>query len=133
MYNFCVKYTPEFPADIAVNNWLNRVYSGDMTIHLLAEVDENYTISEHALIDVQSLLNHKVVYCHQAEHDKPSVSHAVELMEYIDKLREYEGAVASVFSMNNPKHAKAFEKRHNYHILRTILIKTANESEESDG
>lgn len=132
LYNFCVKYSPEFPADIAVNSWMNRLYSGDLSFHLLAEVDDNYKITEHALIDVANVMNHKVIYCHQIQHDTPSISHATELMEYIDKLREYEGAVASVFSMANAKLARAVEKKYGYTILRTMLIKTG-EVEHSDG
>ena len=134
MYNFCVKHNPEFPADMVVNAWLSRIYNNDLTLHLLAEVDDNYTITEHALIDVQTFLNNKVIYCHQVQHDKPaSLSHAVELMEYIDKLREHEGAICSVFSLTEAKHAKAFEKRHNYHILRTVMIKTSEAESEEDG
>jgi len=132
LHTFCVKHTPEFPADIAVNGWLNRLYSGDTTLHILAEVDEQYNITEHALLDVQTFFNQKIIYCHQAQHDKPSISHAVELMEYIDKLKAHEGAVASVFSIADSKHANAFKKRHGYKILRTVLIK-GNEEEANDG
>jgi hypothetical protein len=53
-------------------------------------------------------------------------------MEYIDKLREHEGAVASVFSVASPKLARAVEKKYNYNILRTVLIKTGD-VESSDG
>jgi hypothetical protein len=53
-------------------------------------------------------------------------------MEYIDKLREYEGAVASIFSMSSQKLARAVEKKYGYSILRTMLIKTG-EVESSDG
>jgi hypothetical protein len=132
LYNFCVKYSPEFPADIAVNSWMNRLYTSDMNLHILAEVDENYKITEHALIDVANVMNHKVIYCHQMQHDTPSVSHATELMEYIDKLREHESAVASIFSMSSQKLARAVEKKYGYSILRTVLIKTG-EVEDSDG
>lgn len=132
LYNFCVKYSPEFPADIAVNSWMNRLYSGDLSFHLLAEVDDNYKITEHALIDVANVMSHKVIYCHQIQHDIPAISHATELMEYIDKLREHEGAVASVFSMANAKLARAVEKKYGYTTLRTMLIKTG-EVENSDG
>lgn len=137
LYNFCIKYTPEFPAEIAVNNWLNRVFMSDPNLHLLVEVDDAYTITEHALVEVQSArvrvnTDHKVIYCHQAQHDKPSISHAVELMEYIDKLREHEGAIASIFSIANARHAAQFQKRHGYQILRTVLIKTSEE-DRNDG
>jgi hypothetical protein len=129
-----VKHTPEFPAEVAVNNWLSRLYQGDTSIHILVELDDKYNITEHALVDISQFLNIKVIHCHQAQHDKPSISHAVELMEYLDKLCEHEQASCIIFSIADPKHAKTFEKRHNYKILRTVLIKTPQLDEtEEDG
>lgn len=130
LYNFCVKHTPEFPAEIAVNNWLGRLYQSDNTIHILVELDDKFAIIEHALVEVSTFLNIKVIHCHQAQHDKPSISHAVELMEYLDKLKEQENASCIIFSIADPKHARQFEKRHNYKILRTVLIKVDEGSED---
>lgn len=135
LHSFCIKHTPELPAEVAVNVWLSRLYTGDPNLHILVELDDKYNIIEHALIDVSSFLDLRIVECRQAQHDKPSISHAVELMEYLDKLREHENASCIIFSIADGKHAKTFEKRHNYKILRTVLIKTPDlESEEnSDG
>ena len=134
LYTFCVKHTPEFPAEIAVNNWLSRLYQGDPSMHILVELDDKFNIIEHALAEVSVFLNIKVIHCHQAQHDKPSISHAAELMEYLDKLQAYENAACIVFSIAEAKHAKQFEKRHNYKILRTVLIKTPQHDEsEADG
>lgn len=134
LHAFCTKYTPELPAEVAVNVWLGRLYTGDLNLHILVELDDKFNIVEHALVDVSSFLNIKIIECRQAQHDKPSISHAVELMEYLDKLQAYENASCIIFSIADSKHAKAFEKRHNYQILRTVLIKTPQTDEtEADG
>jgi hypothetical protein len=134
LHTFCVKHTPEFPAEIAVNNWLSRLYQGDTSIHILVELDDKYNITDHSLAEVSTFLNIKVIHCHQTQHDKSSITAMSELMEYLDKLAEYENASSIIFSVANSKHARAFEKRYGYQTLRTVLIKTPqNDETETDG
>lgn len=129
LHAFCTKYTPEFPPEPVVNTWLSRLYNSDPTFHLLVNMNDKFEITEHAVVDVQVNFNLVTVQCHQAQLDKPSISHAVELMEYLDKLKAETNAVCIVFSIADSKHAKTFEKRHNYTVFRTVLIKTSDNSE----
>jgi len=130
IHDFCTKYTPEVPAEIVVNAWLNKLYTSDLRFHMLVHFDDNFNIIEHAVVEVQPAFNVMTVQCHQAQLDKPSISHAVQLMEYLDKLKAEVNAACIVFSMSDNRYVKQFEKRHGYKVFRTILIKTDSEAEE---
>jgi hypothetical protein len=125
IHDFCIQYTPEFPAEAVVNNWLSRLYQSDLTLHILVELDDTFKITEHAIIEVSTILNNKVVYCHQVKNDKPSISHMGEIAEYLDKLQEHEGATCTVVTLTALRQTKGFEKKYNYQAIRTVMIKTA--------
>lgn len=129
LHDFCIKYTPEFPPEPVINTWLNRLYTSDATFHMLVTLDDKLNITEHAVIDVAVAFDRVVIQCPQCQLDKPSISHAVELMEYLDKLKAETNAVCITFSIADAKHAKTFEKRHGYKLFRSILIKTDVEVE----
>ncbi len=130
LYTFCTQHTPEFPAEPVVNAWLSRVYNSDLSFHLLINHNERFEITEHAVVDVQKSFGQTVIQCHQVQYDKPNMANVNEIIEYLDKLKAETNAVCIVFSMANTKHAKTLEKRYNYKLFRTVLIKTDTEEVE---
>lgn len=126
---FCHQYTPEFPADAIVSSWLNRLYNGDSNLHILVRFDDQWNINGHAVIDVQETYGYKVIYCHQAQSNKGAPSTLDEDIEYMDKLQYQLGAYCSVFITT--KHSKAFEKKHNYKAVRTVMLKYGESNEDN--
>lgn len=122
---FCLEHTPEFPAEPVVNTWLQRLYNSDPTFHILVTLNDEYIITEHAVIDSQIAFGKTIIQCHQAELDKSNVANANEIMEYLNKLRAETNADCIVFSL--AKYSKAFEKRWGYKIFRTVMIKSDTE------
>lgn len=125
--NFCVQHTPEFPPELVVNAWLQRLYNSDPTFHLLVTLDDSYKIIQHAVIDIQDAFGKVFIQCHQAQTDKPNVAQTDEIMEYLEKLKADTQAACIVFMTTRP--TKAFEKKWGYKIFRTVLIKTNSEAE----
>lgn len=121
MLHFCTEYTPELPGEPVVSTWLNRLFSDDQDIHILVELNDNYQIIEHAVIDVQTILGYKVVYCHQVYRDKNNLASFDVGMEYIDKLRQQVGARCSMFS--TVKHVQSLSKKYGYKVVRTVMMK----------
>lgn len=130
LYDFASKHNPELPCEIAVNNWLSRLYNSDPLFHLLVTLNDKYEITEHAVIEVTPVYNVAVIQCMQCQLDRPSISHAVQLMEYLDKLKAETNAACILFSIHDAKHAKTFEKRHGYKVSKTMLIKTDDEVQD---
>lgn len=123
---FCAEYTPELPPSVVVNSWLSRLYTDDSNLHLLVTVDDDYSVVGHAVIDVQSVHSYKVVYCHQAQADKGYTSTLDIGVEYVDKLVAAVGAYCAVFTVT--KHIKGLQKKYNYQLTRTMMVKYNGES-----
>ncbi len=129
MRTFCRKYTPEFPADTVVSTWLNRLYSGDDTIHILVVLDDNYNIVGHVVVTVYKDHGYTIVHCHQAQADKGHTGSIDEFMEYIDKLVSISNAYCSVMTVT--KHTKGLEKKYGYKQSRVTMIKVNDQSENN--
>lgn len=128
MMDFARRYTPELPAESVVSAWLNMAYNNDPNMHLIVNVDAKYSIYEHAVIQIVDAFGNRLVYCHQAEHDRPSISTFDEGNEYIKKLvAEYNATAAIVFMTH---HVKAMEKRHGFKYSRSMLVWFPEENEE---
>jgi hypothetical protein len=124
---FCSQITPEVPYEPIVANWLQRLYTGDMNLHILVTLDDQYNITEHALIDIQRVFEHIVIYCHQVAIDKPNTASFDDVMGYLDQLKVDLQAACIVLSM--AKNVKAMERRYNYKIMRTTMIKVDSDDE----
>ena len=118
---FAEKYTPEFPADIAVSAWMNRVYADDPAMHVIITLDNSFAITEHAVIEVQEVYGHKVVVAHQVYRSKPQKGFFEEGVQYVEALSETERANCSVFSAS--EHVKAIERKYGYTATRTLMVK----------
>jgi hypothetical protein len=121
MMDFCAQHTPYFPAEPIVTAWLQRLYSGDTTLHILIRLDDDFNIVDHAVIDVQEGHGFRAVHCYQVQADKPGLDKINEGIEYIDKLCAEVNAVCSVMFVQ--KNAKAIEKRYGYRPMGTMMIK----------
>lgn len=124
---FCEEHTPELPADPVVKAWLSRLYEDDLTIHILVRLDDNYNIIGHAVIDVQESYGYRAVICHQVSNVSNKIDNILEGGEYIDKLVVEVNAICSIITVI--KHSKALEKKLNYKVARTVMIKGANSAE----
>lgn len=127
MLSFCQQYTPEMPPEPVVTNWLNRLFLGDNNLHILVNLNDDYKIIGHAVIDVQEMYGNKVIWCYQAQGDKGNDT-LNEGLEYVDKLVMQECAVCSIFMVT--KHTKALERK-GYKSTRTIMIKTTSDTDEA--
>ncbi len=127
MYRFCQQYTPEVPAEDVVNHWLGRLYGGDDNLHILVTLDDKYRITGHCIIDIQNIHGKKIIFCHQAMGDRNNIPHISEGIEYIDKLAAEINAYCCV--INTAKHIKVLEKKFNFNLTRSVLIKNYEGSE----
>jgi hypothetical protein len=129
---FCAQITPEVPYEPVVTSWLTRLYNGDFNLHILVALDEHYNITDHAVIDVTQAMNTTIIYCYQVSKDTADLHTLDEVMTYLDRLKEEHRAHCIVLNM--AKHAKAMEKRYDYTISRTTLIKydSSEDSEDSE-
>ena len=128
---FCEQYTPELPAQIVADAWMQRVYSGDNSLYILLDLDEQYNILGHAVIDIQNQFGYKVVHCYQAQAEiqKKSIVSLDFGFEYVDKLAAEVGAACTVFYVSN--NVKGIERRYGYKAVRTVMMKYYNEVEEN--
>lgn|SRR3990167_7997180 len=131
MLAFCELYTPEMPALIVVDTWLTRLFSGDNNLHIHVNLDNDYRIVGHTVIDVQDVFGYKVVHCYQACADKGYTSTLDDGAEYVDKLVALTGAQYSTFTVG--KHSKALEKKYGYKIGRILMIKRATDTVADTG
>jgi hypothetical protein len=128
---FCTQITPEVPYEPVVTSWLTRLYNGDFTLHILVNLDEQYNITDHAVIDVTQAMNTTIIYCYQVSKDTADLHTLDEVMAYLDRLKEEHHAHCIVLNMS--KHVKAMEKRYDYTIARSTLIKYDTvDSDEDD-
>ena len=118
---FCQQYTPEFPAEPIVQNWLTRLYNGDDTLYIVVTLDSAYNITHHSLIEVTENFGYRVVFCHQTMIDKGSTAKLDEVMEYLDKLAEQQEAVC--ISATVSKNVKVYEKKYGYTQSRVSIVK----------
>lgn len=129
MIAFGQQYTPEFPIEPIVEEWLKRLYAGDTKLHILVTYTNGGMLNGHAVIDVQEHYGYRVVYCHQAQVDKGSEGSIDEFVEYIDKLRSLTNAYCSIFTV--AKHIKGLEKKYGYKTTRATMIKYGETDEDN--
>lgn len=120
---FCEQHTPELPAQVVADTWMQRVYSDDNNLYILLDLDEQYNILGHAVIEVQDQFGYRVVHCYQAQAEvqKKSITSLDFGFEYLDKLAAEVGAVCTVFYASN--NIKGIEKRYGYQSVRTVMLK----------
>jgi hypothetical protein len=126
MVRFASEYTPEFPAEPVVTQWLQRAYAGDESMHILVTLNEGVKITGHIVVEIQSVYGYKAVWCHQAYGDKNNTSTVDAGVEYIEKLCAQSRAVCSLFTV--VKYNKALEKKYGYRTIRTVMIKPCVEA-----
>lgn len=123
LVSFVEKYSPDLAqlGEDVVTNWLNRFYCGDPSIIIMLYMDEvSYTITAHAVIEVQRLGSKCVVCVHQLEYDTKGVDKVEECIKFVDDLVVQVGAELS--SLEVPKNVKVYQ-RYGYKVHRTLLIK----------
>lgn len=128
LHSFCVTHTPEIPPEHFVNNILNRLYNNDPSLYLFVDLEDNYNITAHAVVDIQDAFTNRVIYCYQLQRDKPDTSKQDEFMETLDKLAEIHSATCIAFTV--VKNSKVYEKKYNYTLARSVMIKTTKDSKE---
>lgn len=119
--DFCTKYTPEVPASIFAGNILSRLYAGDDRLHILVDLDNDYKIKGHAILEVQQQGDCKVIFCYQAYADKGTNSTLDQGMKYIDELAAAIHAESAMFTVT--QHSKVLEKKYGYKAVRTVMVK----------
>lgn len=132
LYNFCLQYCPELPPDVVVNAIMQRLYNNDTSLYVMVSFDNQYNITEHAVIDIQNSYGYNVVYCHQLQRDTPDKNSQDEFMEFLNKLAESVNAVTIMFTVT--KNYRVYEKKYGYKTVRHVMMKTSldlvNEKEE---
>ena len=128
MLTFCQEYTPEFPGDIVVQGWLSRLYNDDQNLHILVNLDNNYKITGHCVIDVQEAYGNKVIFVHQAAADRGNSVTMDEGMEYVNKLANEIGAIC--ISAAVAKNSKVYEKKYGFTAVRTQVVKFFGDADE---
>jgi len=119
--SFCEKFTPEVPANVFAGNILARLYNSDDRLHILIDVDEDYKIKGHAILEVQQQGDCKVIFCYQAQGDKGTNITFDAGMRYVDELAAAINAHSAMFTAVQP--SKAFEKKYGYKAVRTVMVK----------
>jgi hypothetical protein len=127
MLDFTRKVNPEIPGEAIVEAWLDRLYKDDPRLHILVNLDEQYRIVEHAVIDIQQVGNAQAVVCHQVFRDRPNLETFKQGLEYIDNLVAQTQAVCSAIYVQ--KHVKALE-RAGYKTAQVLMIKCSRDTEE---
>ena len=126
MLSFCIAYTPEFPGEQIVQQWLSRLYSNDTNLHILITLDDKYQITQHSVIDIVEAYGDRVVFCHQTEIDRGSKTALDSVMEYLDKLMYESNAVC--ISAVVSKNVKVYEKKYGYTQSRVCIIKSRDDT-----
>lgn len=121
MVNFCQTYTTEIPAEPMVHAWLQRFYNGDLNLIITVNLDTNYNITAHALIDIQAFNGIKLIMVNQVEYNKAQPDSYGSFLEYIDKLMIETGS--SYICMFVNKNQKVLKERYGYTITRTYMSK----------
>lgn len=129
MVNFALAYTPEFPAEPVVNGWLNRLFLGDDSLHIIVDIDDKFRIFAHAVVEVQEVYGRRTVICYQVQGDKNSVTALQNGLEYIEKLAYAVGAYSIGF--NVVKNIRALEKL-GFQVFRTCMFKILERESEED-
>ena len=129
MVKFAEQNTPEFPAEQVVNNWLSRMFLNDPSLHIIVDLDSNYKILSHAVIEVQEVYGKRAVIAYQVQGDKSSLISLNAGLEYIEKLGYAVGAYSIGVSVQ--KNVKAIEKK-GYQIFRTVMFKILQGEGESE-
>jgi hypothetical protein len=127
MLDFARKVNPEIPGEAIVEGWLDRLYRDDTRLHILVNLDDQYHIIEHAVIDVQQVGSAQAVVCHQVFRDRPNLETFKQGLEYIDNLRRDTKAVCSAIYVQ--RHVKALE-RAGYKTAQVLMIKCSRDTEE---
>jgi len=125
IYDFNVIHSPEFPADVITDHWLNQFYQPDDNIHILVELDNKYNITAHCVTLIQEQLGYKIIMSPQLKDDKKSKTFVDECIEYFAKLRNEIRATCSIFIVT--EHVKAYEKRYGYSAARTVMVQFSSE------
>lgn len=121
LLKFSQTYCPEQPGDIVVKGWLSRIYADDPSVHILMDLEDDATLSGHAVIEVQRAYAGHIVIVHQLEHDKPSLERLDEGYEYVEKLAASIPAHSLIWFVT--EHTKALQRRYNFEVSRTMMIK----------
>lgn len=131
LLNFCTQYTPELPGEPVVQSWLDRLYKGDNNLHILVELDTNFKIITHFVIDIQEIYGCRIALCHQVQTEKGvSPSLWKEGIEYLDKFAQAAQAICTVIYVT--KNIKVLEKQYGYKVSRTMMIKSYGGGDETD-
>lgn len=125
--DFCTRYTPELPASIFAGNILSRLYSGDDRLHILVDIDNDYKIKGHAILEVQQQSDCKVIFCYQAYGDRGTNVTLDQGMQYVDDLAAAVGAESAIFTVT--QHSRVLEKKYGYKATRTVMVKNYEHGE----
>lgn len=131
LLNFCTQYTPELPGEPVVQSWLDRLYKGDNNLHILVDLDKNFHIAAHVVIDIQDIYGTRIALCHQVQSElKSSATIMREGVEYLDKIAQLARATCTIIYVT--KHVKSLEKEYGYKLSRTVMIKSYGDDNETD-
>jgi hypothetical protein len=119
--NFANELTPELPADVVAQVWLNRFYMNDKTLYVIIDMNDSYDVTGHCIFSVNEGYGLKVIDCHQISDDNKSKSFFNECIEYLDKLANELGCICSRFEV--AKNVKVYEKKYDYVASRTVMVK----------
>lgn len=117
---FAETITPEIPAPSIIEYWLNRFYANDPSIKILIELNEQYAIVTHAVVEIQHVAGVVVICCHQYQSDKADLAKLDELVEYGRKLKLEHNAACMMFMA--AKNTRAYEKRYGFKAVRTVML-----------
>lgn len=124
MVEFAKHYTPEFPCEDVVAEWLQALYANNPSVHILVNIEGN-SITAHAVLVVSTPYNKPVLMCHQLKDDKKTSVFLDEVVEYGHKLCNEINAELMMFFTE--KSSKAYEKKYGFKTARYVMVKNINE------
>lgn len=130
IHNFAVQHTPEVPAHNFVNSILMRLYADDPHLYLFVELDDNYRIIMHAIVDVQEAFGSKVMHCYQIHRDKADTAAFDAFIKDMDTLALSLGIHCMVFSTE--RSPGVYEKKYGYRRARSIMLKVPGQTAEDN-
>ncbi len=132
MVVFAKERTPEFPAEIVVNKWLERFYSGDPLIHIIVDLDEKGLLIGHAILEILEMYGTRALTCYQVQSDfRHKTGFDAEAFEYIDKLMQETNCQCMLVVIE--KNAQMYKKKYGFQKSREVLIKWSNKDGVTGG
>lgn len=122
---FAQQYTPEFPAELVVTDWLSRFYSGDNGVIIAVDLNTDYQITAHALVIISEAYGNRVCMVPQLQDDTRKGVFLDDVFELVDKLVAQRNCTCSEILVH--KGVKALEKKYGYTVSRTVMLKYPQE------